>query len=73
MLIWLDDGGQECHVKDKPLACLKLFTHSKNDVRDVAGGAFLENLIFLKKYQSFFKKQSQYFIKEQRTISQKKL
>ena len=45
MLIWLDDGGQERHVKDKPLACLKPSTHSKNDVRDAADGAFLENLI----------------------------
>ena len=41
VLMWLDNGGLERHVKEKPLACLELFTRFKDDVRDITDGAFL--------------------------------
>ena len=41
LLMWLDDGGLEQHIKDKPMTCSTLFTRFRDDVREIADGAFL--------------------------------
>jgi hypothetical protein len=41
LLMWLDDGGLERHIKDKPMTCLTLFTRFRDDLREIADGAFL--------------------------------
>ena len=41
VLMWLDDGGLERHIKDKPMTCSALFTRFKDDVGEIADGAFL--------------------------------
>ena len=41
VLMWLDDGGLERHIKDKPMTCLTLFTRFRDDLREIADGAFL--------------------------------
>jgi hypothetical protein len=33
LLMWLDDGGLERHIKDKPMTCSTLFTCFRDDVR----------------------------------------
>ena len=41
VLMWLDDGGLERHIKDKPMTCSTLFTRFRDDLREIADGAFL--------------------------------
>ena len=41
LLMWLDDGRLERHIKDKPMTCSTLFTCFRDDVRKIADGAFL--------------------------------
>ncbi|MDC0971445.1 bifunctional DNA primase/polymerase [Alphaproteobacteria bacterium] len=39
--MWFEDGGIEKHVKERPVLCKDLFLWFKDDVREIAEGAFI--------------------------------
>ena len=41
VLGWLEDGGLERHINKAPILCKLLYVYFKEEVRDLADGAFM--------------------------------